>query len=243
MTNNLPEDADIHSASDEYAARFGGSAGRWFLSVQAKAIQSLLGGPSLTSESVLDVGGGHAQVAPVFRALGYSVTILASHPDGLTQARRVPHDPKLVLATGNLIALPFEDKKFDLVSSFRLLPHCNAWPTLIQELCRVARTRVLVDYPVDQGFNRLSFLFGAKKKFEGNTRPYLSFRNEELMEHFDRAGFRCVGFKRQFFFPMVLHRFIKWGALSEIFEALPRVLGATKVIGSPVVALFERYKE
>ena len=51
---------------------------------------------------------------------------------------------------GNVVDLPFPDRSFDAAISFRLLTHCEAWPVLIRELCRVARRTVIVDYPTSQ---------------------------------------------------------------------------------------------
>ena len=50
-------------------------------------------------------------------------------------------------ATGNLLTLPFIDRAFDVVISYRLLPHVTNWEQLLSEMCRVAKTSVIVDYP------------------------------------------------------------------------------------------------
>ncbi len=36
---------------------------------------------------------------------------------------------------GNVVALPYPDRSFDAVISFRLVTHCERWPELIAELC------------------------------------------------------------------------------------------------------------
>ena len=78
---------------------------------------------------------------------------------------------------GNVLALPFPDKSFDVVLCFRLLTHCERWPELVRELCRVARCAVIVDYPTGQSLNAIApALFGAKQKYERNTRHWMLFR-------------------------------------------------------------------
>ena len=72
----LRETPDLVSSSDEYARRFGGPVGEYFLNVQTKIVRSFL--PSPENCRVLDVGGGHAQLAVPLIADGYDVTVLGS---------------------------------------------------------------------------------------------------------------------------------------------------------------------
>ena len=138
------------------------------------------------------------------------------------------------------MALPFEEASFDAVLSFRLLPHCDLWPQLIAELCRVSRAAVVVDYPAVQGLNRLApALFGSKKKLEKNTRTWRLFRHREVVESFQERGFRQGARRAQFFLPMVLHRAIKSRRVSAALESIPRALTLTDRWGSPVIVKME----
>jgi ubiquinone/menaquinone biosynthesis C-methylase UbiE len=137
---------------------------------------------------------------------------------------------------GDVIALPFPDNTFDVVLCFRLLTHCERWPELVRELCRVARQAVIVDYPTGQSLNAIApALFGAKKKFEKNTRTWALFRHRQVIGEFAKNGFEPVATKKQFFLPMVLHRMLKCRALSAALEAVCRALGLTRLWGSPVI--------
>ena len=71
------EDADVSSSSDDYARRFAGAVGQWFLDIQTGITLDLLR-ELPPAASVLDVGGGHAQVAPPLIAAGYDVTVIGS---------------------------------------------------------------------------------------------------------------------------------------------------------------------
>jgi len=234
----MRETADVETSSDGYAARFAGSVGSWMLAVQERAVRELLGAPGPT---VLDVGGGHGQLAPPLAAAGWQVTVFGS--DEACAARLQPQIAagSVRFVSGDLLALPFPDRSFDFAVSVRLLSHCDAWPKLVAELCRVARRAVIVDYPTAESLNRVApALFGAKKKLEGNTRTFTLFTHREVGEAFAACGFAPAGRVPQFFLPMVLHRALRCRPCSAALEAACRGLGLTRRWGSPVIARFDR---
>ncbi len=234
-----PETADIETSSEGYAARFSGPAGEWLLEVQEAATVSLLPPPG--NITVLDVGGGHGQLARPLCAQGYAVTVVGSDASCRNRIADLVKSEKCHFAIGNMVELPFPDRAFDVVISFRLLPHCRAWPTLIRELCRVARNSVIVDYPTSEGLNAIApALFGAKKRLEGNTREWRMFRHVEIETEFAKHGFFRKGRVPQFFMPMVLHRILKCRRLSAGLEAICRGLGLTRHWGSPVILRMDR---
>jgi ubiquinone/menaquinone biosynthesis C-methylase UbiE len=234
----FPETADIHTSSDEYAGRFAGPAGQWMLSVQERITLRLLR-PS-DGLSVLDVGGGHGQLAHPLVREGYRVAVLGSDASCAHRIQSLLDAGTATFAVGNVIDLPYPDKSFDSVVCFRLLTHCDAWPTLVRELCRVARRAVVVDYPTSQSLNAIApAFFGAKKKFEKNTRTWTLFRHAQITQAFADAGFRRAATRKQFALPMVVHRMLKNRALSASAEAVCRAVGLTALAGSPVIARFE----
>jgi len=232
------ETADIHASSDEYAARFGGPVGEWLLSVQERAVLDAL---DEECTSVLDVGGGHGQIALPLARANRSVTVLGSSHVCATRLRESIESGLISFRAGNLVELPFVPASFNLVVSFRLMSHCTAWRTLVAEMCRTASHAVIVDYPVWFSFNLLSpLLFSIKRRLEGNTRAYRLFSSLEVRREFRKHGFRCVSVKKQFFFPMGLHRALKSPRASRLLESVARALLLTRVFGSPVVASFVR---
>lgn len=237
------EMADVHTASAEYAARFGGATGRWMLGVQEKiALRQLEPFAERGwNATILDVGGGHGQLALPLAERGWNVTVVGSGLDAQSDAVRAANYNILRFATGDLLALPFPDRSFDVVLCFRLLTHCDRWRELAGELCRVARRAVIADYPTGQSLNCIApALFGAKKKVEKNTRTFTLFGHREMAEAFAAHGFRRTALDKQFFLPMVLHRMLKSVALSRLAEGVCRGLGLTAWLGSPVIARFER---
>lgn len=234
-----PETADVETSSEDYARRFASAAGQWMLGVQGRIIRDWL--PPSPPLSILDVGGGHGQLAPPLAAAGHAVTVLGSA--GVCE-RRIHNEVtagQVSFVTGSVTALPFPDRAFDVAVSIRLLPHCRQWPRLVGELCRVARATVIVDYPAARSLNCLTpALFGAKRRLEGNTRPYTLFAHRAVAEAFTRQGFVLRERRAQFFLPMVLHRLLNRPGWSASLEAACRALGLTALWGSPVLLNMRR---
>jgi SAM-dependent methyltransferase len=186
--------------------------------------------------TVLDVGGGHGQLAvPLVRG-GWRTTVFGSAPGCGRRLWSLLPDGAFRFVSGDLLALPFPDGSFDVVSSFRLLTHCGRWEQLVSELCRVARHAVVVDYPTSRSLNVIApALFGAKKRIEGDTRQWRLFRHGEVAAAFGAHGFASLERRPQFFLPMVLHRRLRMPAVSKAAEGLCRMAGLTALFGSPVV--------
>jgi 2-polyprenyl-3-methyl-5-hydroxy-6-metoxy-1,4-benzoquinol methylase len=129
-----------------------------------------------------------------------------------------------------------EDKSFDIVLSFRLLPHVDDWPKLVAECCRLAGKAVIVDYPDIRSVNIFSKLFFQfKKAIEKNTRPFSCFSRRELKDEFLKNHFGHPLFRPEFFVPMALHRALKSATWSRGLEAVCQGFGLTHLLGSPVI--------
>ena len=234
-----PETADIETASAGYAARFAGPVGAWLLKRQERAVRAQL--ESAGARSVLDVGGGHGQLARPLALAGFDVTVLGSDASCAERLSDLIAAQRCTFVVGNVIALPFPDASFDAVVSVRLLPHCERWRELLREFARVARTVVIVDYPLASGLNALApWLFAAKQKVEKNTRTWRNFTHAEVAEAMAASGYAPHDRRGQFLWPMVLHRTLKSPALSAALEWVPDRLGLTARRGTPVIAAFRR---
>jgi 2-polyprenyl-3-methyl-5-hydroxy-6-metoxy-1,4-benzoquinol methylase len=226
--------ADIETASEGYAARFSGSIGSWMLGRQSGIVLDLLA--SHRNDTVLDVGGGHAQLARPLVEAGYSVTVHGSAPECGARIQDLVDRGGCRFVCAPMLQLPFEDGSVDTVLCFRLLTHCDEWQALVAELCRTARRAVIIDYPTSQSLNAFSGgLFSAKKKLEGNTRTWRLFRRQELVDAFREHGFVCRSERKQFFLPMVLHRMLRCPTLSTLLEGICSGVGLTHLWGSPVI--------
>jgi hypothetical protein len=115
------------------------------------------------------------------------------------------------------------------------------WPRLLSELCRVARSTVVVDYPRSTGFNRLTpLLFPLKKRLEGDTRHYRNFRDAELDEVLRVCGFEPRERRAQFVLPMVVHRRASGFTPLRTLERAAQGLCLTQALGSPVILRADR---
>lgn len=236
---SLREDADVETSSEGYARRFAGPVGRWFLELQAESALALLADLA-PGARVLDVGGGHAQLAPMLLEAGYDVTVAGSN-SGCAARLQPLLSERCRFVAADLLELPHQDRSFDAVLSFRLLPHSVDWCRLTAELCRVARRAVVVDYPSRRSVNvAADRLFGLKRRLEGNTRPFMIFTPAQIAEEFARHGFRVAGTRPQCFWPMVLHRAHGSAAIGRFLEAPVRLAGLTRLLGSPIVMRADR---
>ncbi len=235
------EDADVESSSYGYARRFDGPVGRWFVDFQTRiTLQCLAGLPA--GAAVLDVGGGHAQVAPPLVEAGYQVTVVGSAPSCGERLRPLTATGRCRFDVGDLQALPYGAQAFDAVVCYRLIAHSVDWRNLVAELCRVARHRVIVDYPARRSVNVASDpLFRIKHKIErGTTRPFALYGRGEIAGAFEDAGFRVASVRPQFLLPMALYRLAGSVRLARAAEGLAQSLALTGLLGSPVIARADR---
>jgi SAM-dependent methyltransferase len=232
-------DADVESSSAAYARRFEGPVGRWFLDVQARTALELL--RARPGTSVLDVGGGHAQLTAPLLEAGCEVTVYSSAESCGERVQEWVRSGRARFCSGPLLHTPWPDASFDAALAFRLLPHIEGWRELLGELCRVARRAVIVDYPTARSANVFSgALFGVKQGIEGDARRFRVFRDAEVEEAFATAGFVCTDRRPQFLLPMALHRGLRLASLSRTVEAVARGTGLTRAWGSPVILRAER---
>jgi SAM-dependent methyltransferase len=234
--------ADVETSSDGYASRFTGAAGSYFLKTQEEIVLRLLA--PWPCARVLDVGGGHAQLAPALVARGHSVTVVGSREVCRERLDRALAPGSFEFEACDLLHLPFPDRSFDAVLSFRLLAHVPRWRELVVELGRVASRAVIVDYSDTRSFNALyGPLFSWKKRIEGNTRTFITFPPGAIEAQLARSGFGRPVEVRQFFIPMVIHRALgKLGTAvpSRGLEAVSSALGLTRALGSPVILRAQR---
>jgi ubiquinone/menaquinone biosynthesis C-methylase UbiE len=230
---------DLDSSTDLYASRFSGEIGNWMLDVQRRALAELLTLPS--ASSVLDVGGGHAQLTPFLLEAGYNVTIHGSCVAAQGRAAPFIASGRCSWSEGPLDTLPYDTASFDAVVSFRILPHVDDWRGYLRELCRVAGSAVIIDYPSAKSVNIVSgALYQLKLMIEKTTRPYRLFWDSEVRDVLKDAGFSTTQEVRQYVLPMAAHRALGRRQVSEQCEALARRLGATARVGSPVVVRGDR---
>ena len=241
INRDISDTADIETSSDEYAKRFLGKTGEWMLKVQAETVLMMLKGAGC--KTVIDVGGGHGQLAAPLSEAGFNVTVLGSAEECRHRVRELVENRQCAYITGSIVNLPFPDRSFDAVTSVRLMAHCTDWRKLLSELCRVAKKTVIVDFAPSSGFNALApVLFGLKKQMEGDTRKYRLIGRTEVKREFDRNSFEIKKYVGEFLLPMVLHRMIQNAPISKLIENCLRRLKTACEFGSPVILQAMRKK-
>lgn len=230
---------DVVSSSKQYVRRFAGPVGAWFLQVQTEKARDLLS--EYSSLRILDVGGGHAQITPALLDDGHQVVVYGSSPACAARLRPWRESGRCEYVSGDLCQLPFPNRSFDVVLSFRILAHMGKWRTFLGELCRVADKSVLIDYPCQRSVNRWADrFFEVKSRVEGDTRPFQPLQSSMVADAFAEQEFEVVGERNQFLLPMFLHRLHGSRTLAGALEVPGRLLGLTRAFGSPVIARADR---
>jgi ubiquinone/menaquinone biosynthesis C-methylase UbiE len=235
------EDADVESSSEMYARRFDGPVGRWFVDSQTRiTLECLAELPA--GAAILDVGGGHGQVTPPLVQAGYRMTVVGSDQSCGDRLEPFTSTGRCQFDVGDLQALPYDAEAFDAVICYRLIAHSVDWRRLIGELCRVARHRVIVDYPARRSVNvASSALFRIKRSIErGTTRPFALYGRGEIARAFEDVGFAVRSVHPQFLLPMALYRLAGSVRLARMAEGLARSLALTGLLGSPVIVRADR---
>ncbi len=233
------EQADIETSSENYTSRFSGEVGKYFLEVQKNITLDLLKNENI--KTVLDVGGGHAQLAIPLVKAGYEVTVTGSDNSCRNRLDKFLSPNEFIFCECNFLNLPFTNNSFDAVISFRLLTHEKNWKILIEEMCRVSKRVIIIDYPDIRSFNIFyKLMFKMKKNFEKNTRSFKSFSRSELIGSFSKFGFTKYKFVPQFFVPMVIHRFMNQIYLTKLSEKFFQIIGMKYLFGTPVILKAKR---
>jgi 2-polyprenyl-3-methyl-5-hydroxy-6-metoxy-1,4-benzoquinol methylase len=233
--------ADPSTARSFDDRRFGGPIGDLVASTQARVLANFIG--RIHQRDILDVGTGTGRAALLFARGGARVTAVDASEAMLAVARqRAAADGVNVRwQLGDAHALDFADRSFDVAVSLRVLMHTPKWRLCVAELCRVATRLVIVDYPSATSFALVESMARRVAHRAGlRTEPYRVFRHRDIVEAFDRCGFRVRSVHRQFVLPIAVHKAIGSRRFTvRVEDALDRA-GLLKCLGSPVSIVAER---
>lgn len=234
QTASYLETADVDLSSDEYARWFSGQVGAWFLEVRAAATLEMLA--PYPGATILDVGGGHGQLTDALVRSGYDVSVVGSDEACKARIQRYVDLGRCTFEVADLLNLPYPDRSFGVVISYRLLPHTTHWERLLAEMTRVADRAVIIDYPEQGSLKQLvrDFL-KIKEQADVPNRPFIRFKRSQLTPVFKQNQFMYGAHHAEFFFPMLLHRRLQSRALSSGLERAARSLRLTEALGSPVI--------
>ena len=139
--------ADPAMAASFEGRRFSGPIGQLIATSQEAVIARFLA--PIGGRTILDVGTGTGRAAIALARRGAVVTGVDASMEMLAVARTRAADQHADVSFihGDAHGLAFDDGAFDAVVCLRVLMHTPDWRQSLGELCRVARHRVVFDYP------------------------------------------------------------------------------------------------
>ncbi len=233
--------ADPAMAAKFDQSRFGGQVGQLVALAQEHVLAEFLG--DLHGVTALDVGSGTGRAAFALAKLGARVTALDRSQEMLRVAKAHAEAAGLAVefVPGDANSLMFPDQSFDLVISLRMLMHTPDWRRCLGEVCRVARQRVVFDYPPLVSAPALQMLYRRLAQMTGRqVETYHVISTLAARAVLRQNGFRVVRLHRQFVLPIALHRLIGSRRFTEISEAVLSAIGLPHLLGSPVTMMAER---
>lgn len=233
--------ADPAMAERFEGMRFSGPIGRLIAGTQEEVIARFLA--PLQGRSVLDVGTGTGRGAIALARRGAVVTGVDASAEMLEVARRRAADAgvEVTFSREDAHRLPFDDGAFDSVICLRVLMHTPDWRQSLSELCRVARHRVVFDYPamasaalLESVARRVAHAAGAR------VEAYRVFAEGSVRAALEANGYRVADVHRQFVLPIALHKKLGSEAATRRIEAAMARVGLNWLLGSPVTVVAER---
>ncbi len=244
-----------HYASKDVAEgfdtlRFSGPIGRYLLAEQETLLMDAFsplatgaGDQPLAGCSVLDVGTGTGRAAIGLARAGAAVTGVDASSEMLDVAREraAAAGVSATFDVGDAHALPFPAAHFDGAVSLRVLMHTPDWSRCVGELCRVARRRVVVDFPsissvaaVESGVRHVRRAVGHK------VESYRVMSERSVIAAFEAHGFRVAYIHRQFVLPIAFHKAVGSLGFTRGLERVLSAVGLLRLAGSPVTMVAER---
>ncbi len=119
--------------------------------------------------------------------------------------------------------------------------HTPGWRQCVAELCRVARQRVIVDFPAAGSVAAIQSMTRRIAAAAGATiEAYRVFTEATIRRELEAHGYRVTRIHRQFVLPVAFHKRIGSRAFTEGLEGALASAGVLRLAGSPVTMLAER---
>ena len=233
--------ADPAMAEAFDSLRFGGPIGGLIADVQEHVIASFLA--PVEGRTVLDVGTGTGRAALALAARGARVTGIDASAEMLAVAERRAASAGLDVrfVRGDAHHLDVPDRAFDAVICLRVLMHTPDWRQSLAELCRVARGRVVLDYPALRSAAALqAFARRTRYALGAQVEAYRVLSDRAISAALNTNGFRVAGVHRQFVLPIAFHKMVNSAAATTRIEGALAGLGLARLLGSPVTVVAER---
>jgi ubiquinone/menaquinone biosynthesis C-methylase UbiE len=233
--------ADPAMAESFDGLRFSGPIGEMLARTQEQVIAGFIA--PIERQTLLDVGTGTGRAAIALAKRGAIVTGVDASAEMLTVARRRAEaaGARVDFQEGDAHGLSYADRSFDAVVCLRVLMHTPDWRQSLGELCRIAGSRVVFDYPALVSAAALQALARRVAHAAGaRVEAYRVFSDASIRRELARRGFRIAGMHRQFVLPIAFHKRIESAATTERLEGVLAAVGLRWLMGSPVTVVAER---
>jgi ubiquinone/menaquinone biosynthesis C-methylase UbiE len=221
-------------AEDYDRDRFDGQFGHFLQNYEVATFLSMIDG---SSGLILDVGAGTGKLSLPLLGKSRKVISLDSSAEMLrvAQVKAQTEGLALVPILCDAGCLCFPDNMFQCAISSRVLMHLPDWKHAIAELCRVAQSLVVIDFPPKMSFAGTDSLFRKfKRVLLRDTQTYRAFSVTDMKREFQKHGFQISENNRDYFLPIAFHRWLDRPWLSVRLEASFAALGLTSKFGAPV---------
>lgn len=223
------------------ALRFSGDVGQFLLEQQAALLADALA--PLQGRRIADVGTGTGRAAIGLARLGARVVGFDASVEMLDVARTRAAEAgvSILFSVGDAHALPLPDRDVDAAVCLRVLMHAIDWERCLTELCRVAKSRVVFDFPSASSAAAIeSAVRRARLRRGHKVEAYRVFSEKEIATVLTGQGFRIVDIRRQFVLPIAFHKAVGRFSVTRRLERGLERIGALRLFGSPVTVVAER---
>lgn len=206
-------------------------------------------GPDFKGRRVLEVGCGRGSLSAYFSDAGWDCTLLDLSPAAIELARHAfsVHGLNAKFDVGNCMALPYQEKSFDLIFSIGLLEHFDQIESVIQEQVRVlASGGLFIGYVVphipdniQEEYRWVCDVLKALMPSDQMVEKTPVFRSDALsppyLEAMRRLGLQKTGASGTYPLPMISH------SIDFPFSLLPAP--AEKVLVSHFTEMLEERRK
>lgn len=223
------------------SARFKGEIGRFFREHQEAFVLSQIGDPDALN--ILDMGAGTGRMTLPLSRRGARVVAADASMKMLNIIREKAFLQGIPVQLSRMDAhhLPFQDRQFDAVLSFRVIMHVVDWQAAVAELCRVSNRWVILDFPPLCGFAGLApVVHPLIRPFNRNHQSYRVFKSNGVRTALETQGFEVRAVDRHVVLPFGLHRAVNSIGFTRRIESLFNRIGLRDILGAPVTIAAER---
>ena len=224
--------------------RFGGPVGQLMRSMQEDQLRRWIAEPA--GKNILDIGAGTGRTSIPLAKAGAKVTAADASATMLAVAERNAAEAgvELNFDTCDIMNLPFADREFDLVLCFRVLLHVTDWRRAFAEICRSAKSEIIMDFPPRWSLASLQVPVRAFRYiFNKSVQKFRLFSLRQIRREFARHGFEISHVEKLWVLPIAFHKVFKSRGFTQSVEKILAAIGLRYLFGAPVTVRARRIND